>query len=199
MHLLGLDVTAYDGHIDKRRERPPQLATDFRLGNTWAYLIDLKNAEGDIVFRIHYMDAAASAPDGIIPDELLAKRRVDLHIGCVPGYDIVDQYPETVLRHHGTRYVMAAHWEDFFSPRDGALGPVPVILSDRTMNGFVDRVEDTIGRAPLGVAPKNKDAKACAGGRCGPHGNTWTVPVPGAAPGRTGWRPKARRGWSRAR
>jgi len=175
---MGIEVTAFDGAVKHPRTTPPIQGKHFRAGNVWAFVIDLKDERGEIVFRIHYMDAAASPPHGIIPDDLLAKRQVDVHIACVPGYDVVADYPETVLHRHQVRYVLAGHWEDFFRPRDAHLVPV-LVLDEQKMETFVDRIERTLGKAPRGVAPVNKTPEACAAaGGCGPHGPNWTIPVP---------------------
>ena len=58
-----------------------------------------------------------------------------------------------MLRWGNVRYVMAAHWEDFFRPWSGKLAPVPVVLDEKKLNQFVDRVEHLLGPAARGVVP----------------------------------------------
>ena len=47
--------------------------------------------KGQAAFRIHYMDAAAAPPHGLLEDRArLGERPVDVHIACVPGFESVD-------------------------------------------------------------------------------------------------------------
>lgn len=175
----GFEAAAFGGFVKEPRSTLPARADDFKLGNTWAYLIDLLDERGAIAFRIHYVDAAGSPPHGLLPQKLAGERDVDVHIACVPGFEQVDDYPEAILRYHRVRYVMAAHWEDFLQPRSAQLSPLRVILDGSAMDRFVDIVERSVPAAG-GVAPLNKSDGDCAApARCGPHGATWTVPAPG--------------------
>jgi hypothetical protein len=180
LQLFGLHLALYGGIVRKPRTTPPTRADHFRAGYTWAFLIDLLDDKGAVALRIHYMDAAGSPPHGLLlGDGLRRQRDVDVHIACVPGYDFVDDYPEVVLRHHRVRYVLGGHWENFFRSRKRPLEPVPLVLSNRKMNDFVDRIERVLGREPRGVSPLNKEPGRCPPGRCGARGPTWAVPVPG--------------------
>ena len=184
LKVFGVELADYGGYVKDPQSDLPTRAAGFKLGNTWAYLIDLMDKAGNIVFRIHYMDAAASPPHGLIPRQLLHPsdgpgRDVDLFISCVPGYDIMDDYPEEAIIQHNVRYVMAAHWEDFFQPRTDTLKPVRVVLDDDDMTKFVQRVARLLPEA-RGVRPLNKPADPCPADKpCGPHGKAWTLPIPG--------------------
>ncbi len=178
LNLAGLDVAAYGGYVKQPRPELPSSADDFKLGNTWAFLIDLLNERGEVAFRIHYTDAAASPPHGFFSKEKVAERDVDLHISCVPGFEETDDYPGPLLRHHKVRYVIGGHWEDFLQPRSDPLEPLRVVLDDTALERFVDIVERELPER-RGVAPLNKTESDCAPDRCGPHGAAWTLPVPG--------------------
>jgi hypothetical protein len=179
VNLVGLEVSAFGGIVKTPQETLPARADDFKLGRTWAYLIDLLDEQGRIVFRIHYVDAASGPPHGIIPEALVAERDVDLHIACVPGFEQSEEYPDAILNHLRVKYVLAGHWEDFFQPRDERLMPLRQVLDSSALDRFVNIVEREIP-TNRGVAPINKSVADCAAPRqCGPHGTTWTLPVPG--------------------
>lgn len=179
--VLGIPITVSKGTVDEPQEEHPERPSGYRLGNTWAYLIDLLDENGDVVFRIHYMDAVAGSESSRIPAKLLAERQVDIHIACVPGFAYVNNYPEWVLEQGKTGYVMLGHWEDFFQPREDRLKPVTVVLSENKLNKFVDRVEAGISGDAATVTPLNKSPDDCPadGEQCGPRGNVWAMPVPG--------------------
>jgi hypothetical protein len=152
LNLIGLDVAAFGGFVKEPATEPPSRAADYKLGNTWAFLIDLLDEKGRVVFRIHYVDAVGSPPHGIVPPGLLKERDVDLHIACVPGFEQADFYPETTLSHHRVKYVLLGHWEDFLQPRSDALKPLRQVLDVAAMERFVTEVEKQVPHA-RGVAP----------------------------------------------
>jgi len=179
LNLVGLDVAAYGGSVKAPRVDEPSRADDYKLGNVWAYLIDLLDERGAVVFRIHYVDAAGSPPHGLVPPGLLAERDVDVHIACVPGFEQVEDYPEAMLERHHGRFVLLGHWEDFFQPRGAPLRPLRQVLDEPALERFVDVVERTLAGA-RGGGPLNKTAERCAPPHaCGPRGETWALPVPG--------------------
>ncbi len=170
LKLAGLDVAAYGGFIKEPRDVPPSHASDYRLGNTWAYLIDLLDAQGRVAFRIHYADASGSPPHGMVPRKLLAERDVDVSIACVPGFEQSDLYPEALLEHHRVRYTLAAHWEDFLQAPTEALMPLRQVLDEAALERFIDRADASM--------PKVNRLQPLKPSR-GPHGAGWALTVPG--------------------
>ncbi len=154
---------------------PPQRGNDWLVGRPWAYVIELLD-RGEPVFRIHYVDSAAS-PGFVAPPPLDDATPTDVHIACMPGFDLVAGYPGELIAQQQVRYVLAGHWEDFFRSRDRPLRPVAVLDEDK-MEDFVTRVETAIGPLAPNAGPVNKEG-CTAGETCGPHGTSWTVPVPG--------------------
>jgi hypothetical protein len=155
--------------------KPPATGNEWLVGRTWAFLIELMDG-GSPVFRILYVDSAAS-PDYVAPWPTLDDAPIDVHIACMPNFDLVDGYPTDLLTRYHVKHVLAGHWENFFKPRDAKLAPV-MVLSDRKMTAFVRQVETAIGDS--GKGPTNK--QGCkVGENCGPHDDaeTWTVPIPG--------------------
>jgi hypothetical protein len=123
------------------------------------------------------MDAAGAPPHGLIPGMKFTDRDIDIHIGCVPGFNYVTDYPEEVLRWGQVRYVMAGHWEDFFRPSTDKLAPVNVILDNEKLDPFVDKIDASLGPTARGVSPIGGDR--CTRDACGPRGATWALPIPG--------------------
>ncbi|MGI9205376.1 MAG: hypothetical protein ACR2Q3_15275 [Woeseiaceae bacterium] len=179
--VLDMSFTVAEGTVDRPQDAVPESPADYFLGETWAYLVDLLDANGNIVFRIHYMDAVAGADESQIPPELLAERDVDVHIACVPGFHYVHRYPEWVIERGNTAYVLMGHWEDFFRPRERRLKPVTLVLSERKLNDFAGRVEAAMPADRARVEPINKSAGDCPpeAERCGPRGESWALPIPG--------------------
>jgi hypothetical protein len=177
LHVLGTDFEMFGGIVRRPRSDPPRNGGDFHLGYPWAFVVDLMGQDGKVAFRIHYMDAAAEPPHGVLPGAPPAGRDVDLAISCVPGFNYVGEYPDEVLRWGNVRYVMAAHWEDFFQSRRSQLRPVRTILDNHKLDQFVDKVERFLGHGPRGVVPLS--GAGCKSPGCGPRGPNWALPVPG--------------------
>ena len=170
LNLAGIDVAAYGGFIKEPQTAVPVHSQDYKLGNTWAFLIDLLDAKGKVAFRIHYVDAAASPPHGMVPRKLLAERDVDVSIACVPGFEQSDLYPEALLEHHRVRYTLAAHWEDFLQAPTDPLMPLRQVLTEESLQRFVDRADKSM--------PKEHRLSPLKAPR-GPHGPGWALTVPG--------------------
>lgn len=112
-------IKFFEGNYDTPLATLPTRAYGWREGKTLAYLIDFLSADGQSVeFRVHYQDAASTAPLGFPP--MFARpadqRRVDLALVCMPGFDQVPHYPEALMTRLKPRAVVLIHWEDFFAP-----------------------------------------------------------------------------------
>ncbi|MBX7113538.1 MAG: hypothetical protein K1X64_04320 [Myxococcaceae bacterium] len=178
LNIVGLDVAAYGGRQKDPLRALPTHADDYKLGTTWAYLIDLLDEQGKVVFRIHYTDAAATPPHGLASASVIAERDVDVAIACVPGFEQSDDYPAGLIENQRARYVFAAHWEDFFQPRQEILSPLRQVLDAPAIERFIDVVDAQLPRS-RGVVPLNKGAACSRAKPCGPHGQAWALPVPG--------------------
>lgn len=127
----------FEGHYRKPLQALPTSAWNWLEGQTLAYLIDFLGADGKTVeFRIHYQDAASTAPLGFPPrfSEPPDQRPVDLAIVCMPGFDQVEGYPEAIMKRLKPRAVVIIHWENFFAllPDDPhGLRIVPTVNADR--------------------------------------------------------------------
>jgi hypothetical protein len=107
----------FEGTYDAPLPALPTRAWGWREGRTLAYLIDFLGADRKTVeFRVHYQDAASTAPLGFPPPLAQPQdaRRVDLAIVCMPGFDQVKKYPEAIVKRLNPRFVVIIHWENFF-------------------------------------------------------------------------------------
>lgn len=179
--LVGWPFTAAEGSVERPRAEPPRSPSEYLLGDTWAYLIDLLDERGEVVFRIHYMDAAAGADEKRSLARLAREKSVDVHVACVPGYHYVSEYPEWAIEQGEARFVMLGHWEDFFRARQRRLKPVTFVLDERRLNDFVRRVEAAIPSATPSKnhASQRRDDCRTESAQCGPRGGSWALPVPG--------------------
>ena len=94
----------------------PTRADDWKLGDTFAYLIDfLEN--GEPVFRVYYQDSATSSPYGYVPEELVADKSVDVALLCGAAFNFVEDNPAGIMENTKPRFVVFGHWENFFKPQ----------------------------------------------------------------------------------
>jgi hypothetical protein len=148
-HFLGVHL--YEGQLDEPATRLPERAGGWVEGTPLAYLIDFLGPEGEVLYRIHYQDAASTPPDGF-PPVLADGVGVDLAILCAPGYEEVRGYPEGILARLKPAHVLVGHWENFFRSRDDELRAVP----GTDLGGFLHRLEQAL-----------------------PEGARWSLPEPG--------------------
>jgi len=121
-------ITLFRGTTDRPREHPPELASDWVDGPTYAFLVDFLDAAGGVAFRVYYQDAVAAPPFGLAPRALVGERPVDVAILVPATFDQVEWHPEAVAMNLRPRWVLLGHWEDFFVPPSDA--PRPVMLTD---------------------------------------------------------------------
>jgi hypothetical protein len=103
------------GTLDADLESLPHTAPEWKLGEPYAYIIDvLSTTTRATVFRIYFQDAPSEPPLGFPSDDLLADRRVDLAILCAATSSNVSNTPDSLLTVLKPSQVIVGHWEDFF-------------------------------------------------------------------------------------
>lgn len=106
----------FKGTVSQAQTNLPTTAYGWREGQTLAYLIDFLDADKRVEYRVFYHDSAVNCPKyGGLP--LLPgseNRPPDLDILCMASFHNVAGYPEYVVQQHRPKYVVIAHWEDFF-------------------------------------------------------------------------------------
>lgn len=110
-HLDG--VVLFDGEVGHDLKRLPTAVWNWKTGQSLAWLVDLLDDQGRVVYRIHYQDSASRPPYGF-PPVLGDDKRIDVEILCVGNWDKVTDYPGALLRLTKPRLVVLGHWEDFF-------------------------------------------------------------------------------------
>jgi len=103
------------GSVDVDLDSLPHTAAEWKLGEPYAYLIDvLSDDRRATVFRIYFQDAPSEPPLGFPPTEVLAERAVDLAVLCGASSSNVANTPDSLLKVLKPAQVIVAHWEDFF-------------------------------------------------------------------------------------
>ena len=103
------------GSVDVDLDSLPHTAAEWKLGEPYAYLIDvLSDDRRATVFRIYFQDAPSEPPLGFPPTEVLAERAVDLAVLCGASSSNVPNTPDSLLKVLKPAQVIVAHWEDFF-------------------------------------------------------------------------------------
>lgn len=88
----------------------PRRAKDWKLGEPYAYLIEVLGDRGKPRFRIYYQDTASDAPLGSPPAD-----SVDLAILTVASaQNARPRAPDQLLEALNPKFVIASHWEHFF-------------------------------------------------------------------------------------
>jgi hypothetical protein len=121
-HLFGgllkvPSVTLWRGEPWQPLSEMPRRVGEWPAGTTQAFVIDLlEPGTNAVAFRVYYQDSPTRGPIGHLP-ACLSDKPVDLAIVCAGGATELPRFPEDLLANLRPRYVMGAHWEDFFNPR----------------------------------------------------------------------------------
>jgi L-ascorbate metabolism protein UlaG (beta-lactamase superfamily) len=148
---LGISITFARGSLDHDLDTLPRTAEEWRLGETYTYLIDvLKRGSDEPVFRIYFQDAPNTAPKGFPPPRAVIGRAVDLAILCLPtSRNVRPAAPDSLLRVLAPRYVVASHWESFFRPQI-----YPLMLNPEShMTAFITSLHQNLPPASRWAIP----------------------------------------------
>jgi len=112
---LKRSYTFTSGSVDSDLDSLPHTAGEWKLGEPYAYLIDvLSNGTREPVFRIYFQDAPSEPPLGFPPSDVLAERAVDVAVLCAATSSNVSNTPDSLLAVLKPSQVIVGHWEDFF-------------------------------------------------------------------------------------
>jgi len=129
------------GKVSSDLDSLPRTASGWKLGEPYAFIIDvLDQATGEVVFRIYFQDAPSEPPLGIPPRKLLLDHGVDLAVLCVATSSNVHASPDSLLSVLQPSNVMITHWESFF--RSQTLPPEVSRASD--LDAFVGSLARTL-------------------------------------------------------
>ncbi|HLE56302.1 MAG TPA: hypothetical protein VJB15_04400 [Rhodothermia bacterium] len=134
---LGVSYLFAEGRLLKDLKSLPGSASGWKLGEPYAFLIDVL-APGDTTphFRIYHQDAPSSPPHGFPPSAVLRERPVDLAVICAPTSTYLRDVPDSLLKILAPPSVMVTHWESLF--RRGTLSVQFNTASD--IDNFIERV-----------------------------------------------------------
>ncbi|HET9296412.1 MAG TPA: MBL fold metallo-hydrolase [Candidatus Binatia bacterium] len=97
----------------------PSRVGQYLEGQTLVFLVDFLDAQESVVWRI-FINGAVNSPAGAEAlrqhQSLLNEHRINVAILCVPGWDKVDDYPDTLLRLLRPENIVLSHYDDFGSP-----------------------------------------------------------------------------------
>jgi hypothetical protein len=143
-HIFGLKFMA--GDIRTPLDSPPAHVGQYVEGTTLIYFIDFLDENNRVSWRV-FVNGAASSPEGAKVLErhqsFLQEHPTNVAILCVPGWDKVDDYPNSMLRLVNPDHVVLSHYDDFASaykngedPKDG----MRFVLFAR-YDGFVEQLK----------------------------------------------------------
>jgi hypothetical protein len=131
-YVLGAFPYTYArGNVTKPRTTLPRTPRGWKLGETYAYVIDIMGPDNRPIFRIFYQDAAGEPRYSALPPLLGDDERpVDVAIICAGNFGYATSYPTALLRTLQPKHVIVGHWEDFFR------APLPVYQPIRFTDTF---------------------------------------------------------------
>jgi hypothetical protein len=113
----GWPYTFAEGRVSRDLDTLPKMADDWKLGEPYAYLIEvLTETPRRTIFRIYFEDAPSRPPLGFPSTRLLAAGTVDLAVLCAATSSNVKAAPDSLLKILKPSGVMVTHWESFFRP-----------------------------------------------------------------------------------
>lgn len=105
----GVPIKTYETDVSQTR------VTDWKVGETYAYLIDFMEEE-EINFRIYLLSSSSAPPLGYVHEEVLKEHKVNLAILGAASFNNVDNYPQGIIKHLQPEKLLLTHWEDLFKP-----------------------------------------------------------------------------------
>lgn len=105
----GPNLLFYPGYVTKPLPRAPKRASDFRCGETYAYLFQFTNDTSK--FTVYFVGSATTPPIGFPPAEI---ESVDVLILCVPGWRNIRGYPKELIERLKPRQIILSHFDNFF-------------------------------------------------------------------------------------
>lgn len=116
-HFAGHTFMA--GNVVSPMTSTPSRVGQYLEGQTLVFLVDFLDDSGDVVWRIFINGAANSAAgaEALRKHQSFVKEHpVNVAILCVPGWDKVDDYPDSLLRLLRPENIVLSHYDDFGAP-----------------------------------------------------------------------------------
>ena len=143
-HFFGHTFMA--GDVVSPMTEVPSRVGQYVEGQTLVFLVDFLDAQEKVVWRIFINGAANSAAGAEAlrkHQSLLNEHRINVAILCVPGWDKVDDYPDTLLRLLRPENIVLSHYDDFGSPYTPGEDPNNGMrfLPFANYDGFIERLK----------------------------------------------------------
>jgi hypothetical protein len=123
-------VTFAAGRTLEPRSELPRSAWGYKLGEPYAYLIDVIRSDSTPALRVLFHDAAVGPERAPLPPfESRDTRPIDVFIVTAGNFDAVQDYPTAHLTALQPRRVIVAHWESFFRSPERPLRAIPLLHS----------------------------------------------------------------------
>ena len=143
-HFFGHTFMA--GEVVRPMTSIPSRVGHYLEGQTFVFLVDFLDDHESVVWRI-FINGAANTAAGAEAlrkhQSLLNEHRINVAILCVPGWDKVDDYPDSLLRLLRPENVVLSHYDDFGStyipgedPNNGMR-----FLPFANYDGFIERLK----------------------------------------------------------
>jgi len=145
-HFAG--KTLWDKKLKMDLGHPPEVTSDFQLGETYIYFFKFDNPQGSpsAMFNVGHIGAATEV-SGNLQAELQSfanNNELDVLILCLPGWDKIGagKYPRNLLRILKPRVIVLTHYDSFFDP-DRTVDPVRLVPTAK-FNEFLNKLQKDI-------------------------------------------------------
>lgn len=136
-------ITLGPGKVTAPLRTLPSTIQGWKLGEVYAYLIDLVDRHDTTRFRIYFRDAVGQEPNGFPPRHILLHSRVDVAIICAGNFDNMQGYPTSLIEYLHPTWTIVAHWENFFLEPSSNPPPVPYMNTGELARRLNKALTDT--------------------------------------------------------
>ena len=138
--------TLAPGMLHADLEALPRRVQGWKLGESYAYLIDLIRPDSSVAFRLYYMDAVGAPPSGFPPPLVHdGGTVVTVALMCAGNFEQVEDYPGDILSRVHPKSVLLGHWENFFSPQSDAPKAIPAMRARELADRMDEAMPDSRG------------------------------------------------------
>lgn len=118
--LLGIPISFFCGKAEAdstyRSELDFSKAGKWRLGQTYAFIFDYLDEQGEIEYRIFLQSSASYPADLADLSDLQKQHPFNLAILGAASFKYVNDYPDAIIKAIKPEKAIICHWEDFFVP-----------------------------------------------------------------------------------
>ena len=132
------------GLVTRDENELPRLVDGWKVGESYAYLIDFLRPDSTVVFRLYYMDAVARPPLGFPPELTGADAApITVAILCAGNFEQVADYPGRLIGALHPAQVLLGHWENFFRSQQKSTKVLPFLNASALARRLDDAMPDS--------------------------------------------------------